>query len=268
MRLRSSGGPWFWPSLLVVAGVVLLLDNFLLLGSFNAPALAPLLLIIAGAHILLRGDFVPDAEARRFGITRGNVESGTLEISSGEIDVEVRALQPDWRLRDGQHALIAGQYASGARPQLRMVDNYAHLRMDRSSTPWLSFADWKMGLAGDMPWQILVSTHLGQVNLDLSELIIHSAAVGTGLGDIRLVSPPEALGPLHIRSALGSIHVITPPGYRTRIVAQGGRMFGLHADELRYTSPQPNVYLANDADDNAPQVEIFISGTFGDAYFA
>jgi hypothetical protein len=257
----STKGPWLWPLALAAVGVLLLLHNFLLLADFNVTALWPLLLVVAGAQILLRGDLVPSQEARTFGITRGSVEAGALEISAGEIDVHIRALQREGRL-------IAGQYAAGARPGMAVNDTRAHIKMDRASTPWLSFADWEMGLARDLPWQILVSAHLGQVSLDLSGLIIQEVIAATGIGDIRLTCPPEAFGPLRLRSALGNIHVTTPPGYRTQIRVRGGRMFGSHVDEHRYEQPEPNVFVARDADAAAPLVEIDVSGTFGDLYLA
>lgn len=262
MRQKGSRGPWIWPLGVAVVGVVLLLNNFLLLGDFNVVNLWPLLLVIIGAQILLRGDLVPSDDARTFGITRGSVESGTLEISSGAIDVGIRALGPD------SERLIAGQYAAQARPALRVDDVHAHLKMDRSYTPWLSFADWEVGVTDDMPWQFYVSTHLGQVNVDLSQLIVDRGVVATGIGDIRLVSPGEALDALYVRSALGNIHVVTPPGYRTRVFVSDGRFFGVHCDETRYHEVEPGVFMSIDPDDSAPLTEIHVSGTFGDAYLA
>lgn len=257
----SPRGPWLWPLALAAVGVLLLLNNFLLLTDFNVTALWPLLLVVAGAQILLRGDLVPSEEARTFGITRGSVEAATLEISAAEIDVEIRALQREGRL-------IAGQYAAGARPAMSVGDTHAHIKMDRASTPWLSFADWEMGLARDLPWQILVSAHLGQVNLDLSGLIVQNVVAATGIGDIRLTCPAEALGPLRLRSALGNIQITTPPGCRVQIKVSGGRMFGIHADEHRYEQLERNVFVAHDTDVAAPLVEIDVSGTFGDVYLA
>lgn len=264
---RKSGN-WLWPLALTLFGIVLLLDNFLLLGDFNAVALLPLLLVMVGAQILLRGDLLPNEETRRFGITRGSVESGTLEISSGEIDVEVRAMQADYRLRDGQPALITGQYAAQSRPQLNMAETYAHLKLDRSATPWASFADWKISVARDLPWQILATAHLGQINLDLTGVIVHEAAIATGMGDIRLVSPIEAFRPLQVRSTLGNIHIITPVGYRTRISVSSSRMFSVQADQTRYQNLEPGVFIALDAEESTTLVEIRLSGTFGDAYLA
>jgi hypothetical protein len=259
-KTKQSRGPWLWPLLLTAVGVVLLLSNFLLLGDFKLANLWPLALVVIGAQILLRGDVAPSWDARTFGITRGSVESGTLEISAGEIDVEVRALQRGGRL-------IAGQFAHQARPTLTAIGTHAYVKMDRAATPWLSFADWQIGVARDLPWQVLVSTYLGQVNLDLSNLIVQSAVVATGFGDIRLVCPHEAFEPLRLRSSLGNIHVLTPPGGNTRVYFTETRLFHVRVDESRYERYE-GAYVSRDVREDAPLVEVYLAGTFGDAYLA
>jgi hypothetical protein len=261
VQVRQSRGPWLWPLALAVIGFILLLDNFLLLGGFNATLLWPLLLVLVGAQTLLRGDVLPDSDAKTFGITRGSVEAATLEISAGEIDVQVRALQREGRL-------IAGQFATQSRPQMNVNQARAYLKLDRSATPWLSFSNWEMGLARDLPWQVLVSTHLGQISLDLSGLVIENAVIASGIGDIRVVGPYEVLGPVQIHSALGNIQFITPPGYQIHVKISGGRMLGVHVDENRYTQYEPGIYSSLDADEGTPMVEVHISGTFGDVYLA
>ncbi|MBL8119196.1 MAG: hypothetical protein J0L63_01385 [Anaerolineae bacterium] len=261
MLTKGSRGPWGWPLLLTAIGIIFLLHNFLLLGDFNALSLWPLLLVIAGVVILVRGDFIPAAETRTFGITRGSVESATLEISSGEIDVQIRGLQQEGRL-------IAGQFAMSARPSMRVSETYTHLKMDRSATPWLSFADWEVGLARDLPWQLLVSSYLGQINLNLADLIVQDSSIATGIGDIRLIAPIEAFGQVQVRSAVGNIHIVTPVGYRTQIVIQKGRLLGVHADERRYVQESASVYSSIDPDDSAPLVEIQVTGSYGDVYLS
>lgn len=259
MLAKGSRSPWLWPLLLAAFGVLLLLNNFLLLGDFNALSLWPLALVVIGAMILVRGDVLPSGEGRTFGITRGSVESATLEINAGEIDVQIRGLQQEGRL-------IAGQYALASRPAMRVSDTHTHLAMSRAATPWYAFSNWELGLARDLPWEVFISTHLGQINLDLSDVIIKQAVLASGIGDVRVIAPFEALESLHIRSALGNLHLITPVGYRTRIVIQGGRFLGVHADENRYEVFENQTYVALDAQEGTPLVEIFMSGTFGDVY--
>ncbi len=259
--MRATRGLLLWSLALTALGIVLLLNNFLLLSGFNAGALWPLLLVIIGGVILLRGDFVPSDEARSFGITRGSVESAALEVSAGGIDVQVLALQREGRL-------IAGQYAANSRPSLDVQDSRANLKMARAATPWLSFADWRVTLARDLPWSLFVTTHLGQANVDLSGLIIQRAVIATGFGDVRLVCPDEALEPLYVRSALGNIHVIVPPGQHVQVRTGHAPMFRVHVDPSRYDQQEDGAYLARDADARRSLIEIDISGTFGDAYLA
>ncbi len=261
MQTRETRGPVLLPLALAALGVILLLDNFLLLNDFNVAVLLPLVLVVLGAVILLRGDITPGAAGRTFGITRGSVESATLEISSGEIDIDIRAVQKEGRL-------IVGQYAADSRPEMYVDGTHTHLRFQRATTPWLSFADWQMALARDLPWQVVISTSLGQVNADLSGLIVQDVQIATGIGDIRVVCPQETFAPLVLRSALGSIHVMTPKGQPARITVAGSRMFTVRADETRYAQPEPGVFTSRDAEPNAPLVEMQISGIFGDAYLA
>jgi hypothetical protein len=261
VRARGSRGLWLGSLALLALGAVLLLNNFLLLSGFNVSTLWPLLLVIVGAIVLLRGDLLPGTDSRTFGITRGSVEAATLEVNAGAIDVVARALQREGRL-------IAGQYAFDSRPQLTVQDTHTHLRMDRAATPWLSFANWEVALAHDLPWGVYVSTSLGQIDLDLRGLIIQKAVLASGFGDIRLVCPQEALEPLVLRSTIGSIRVMAPPGSRARIYTRGPSFFGVHIDESRYVQQAPGVYVSRNADTINPEIEIYVSGTFGDAYLS
>ncbi|MEO1290021.1 MAG: DUF5668 domain-containing protein, partial [Chloroflexota bacterium] len=167
--LGSNSSP-IWSFILIILGVLLLLSNFFLLGDFDIVDLWPILLVVVGAQVLLRGDILPSQAFRTFGITRGSIESATLEINAGEIDVAIRALQTR-----NTERLIAGQFANQARPELDVRDVHAMLTLERSQTPWLSFADWEMGLSQDLPWQIVASTNFGQVTADLNNVIVQNA---------------------------------------------------------------------------------------------
>ncbi|MEL7434290.1 MAG: DUF5668 domain-containing protein [Chloroflexota bacterium] len=264
-RERSSGskGPVLLPLAVVLTGVLLLLSNYFLLNDFNVIDLWPILLVVVGAYILLRGDLVPSDDFRTFGITRGSIESATLEINSGEIDVNVRALQTR-----NTERLIAGQYANQARPDLDVRDVHANLLMERQHTPWLSFADWEMGLSQDLPWQIVMSSYLGQANMDLRDVIIQNVLVSTGIGDVHLVPPREAFETLYVRSLVGNINIMTPSQQRTRITVEGGYFFGVQLDSNRYEEVDDGVYVSRDGDPEYPLVDIVVTGTFGDTYLS
>lgn len=246
---------------LVIIGVLLLLNNYLLISGFDIASLWPLLLVIAGVVILLQGDLSDPSSTRTFGITRGTVESAALEVSAGEIDVHVRASQREGRL-------AAGQYAANSRPSLEAQGTHAHLRMDRAATPWMSFTDWEIGVARDLPWQILVSTHLGSVNVDMSELIVQDAVIATGIGDIRATLTKEALAPLHLHSSAGDVHVYTPPGTRAVIHVHKSAMTELHIDENRYERQEDGSFHARAVESVFQPVTVHVKTTFGDVYLA
>jgi len=259
---RTAHDPLLWPLLLVVIGVVLSLHNFLILGDFNPVNLLPLLLVILGVQILLRGDLLPSIKVRNFGITRGSVESGALTISSGEIDVSVNGLD------DEQERLIAGQTAYQSRPALDVDGVRANLVFDRRKTPWFSFADWQLSIAQDLPWQVNITTSLGQVECDMSELIGNGGLIASGLGDIQFIAPYESFDEYAIQSTLGNINIIVPEGTRCRVTIQNGRFSDVIVHDERYIMTGEGVYESLNYHDDAPLVEIHLRNQFGNLYLA
>lgn len=260
----KSKSPLIWPLALVAIGVILMLSNFILLGDINIVNLSPLILVVIGAWILLRGDISPSDNAKSFGITRGSVESATLDIRSGEIDVSVSML-PD----SNRERLIAFRsYPVQSRPDLKVDGVHTQLRMYRQHTPWFSYTDWDMLIAQRLPWQLLVTSHLGQINLDMAEGIVSDIKVATGIGNIELIVPFEALGTLEVSSTLGTINIITPFGYASHIIINQGRFTDLHVDHTRYIENEDGAYMSSEAVEDAPPVYITVSTTFGDIYLS
>lgn len=260
----KSKSPILWPLALVVIGVILLLHNFFLLGDINILNLSPLLLVIIGAWILLRGDIVPSDSAKSFGITRGSVESATVDIRSGEIDVQMSMLSAD-----NQERLIAFRsYPVQSRPDLKVDGVHTQLTMHRKYTPWFSYTDWDMLIAQHMPWELFITTHLGKVALDLAEGIVSQVRVATGIGNIDIIAPYEALENVYLRSILGTIHMTTPYGYASQITVKPSRFTAIHTDETRYQQNELGDYISLDAEEDAPLVFITISSAFGDIYLS
>lgn len=258
MRATSSRGWLLFALALTTLGIILLLQNFLLLGGLSLLTFWPLLLVIIGMALLLRGDLF-SGFGKSFGITRGSVTNATIEVSAGAVDVRGRALPKEGRL-------IAGQFAAGARPSLHVEDNHAFLRFGRANTPLLSLADWDLALARDLPWELRVTTWLGAVDLDLAGLIVQSALIATGFGDIRITCPQEAFEPLIVRSTLGHIRLEAPVGANARIYVRGSRVFRVHFDPERYEMIGEGLYATRDAIGRSPVSEFHLSGVFGDCY--
>ncbi len=209
MQSQTNRPPRFWPFVVTAFGVLLLLGNFRLI-EFDLRYLWPLFLIALGGQLLWRGDIGFTWQGQTFGITRGSVDEAALEADAGEIDVKLRALHKVGRL-------VAGQYTARSRPRLDVQQHTATVQMRRAETWLLSLAGWEVGLAQDVTWRLLLSAHLGAIEADLRMLEIEEARIATGLGDIRVVCPDRAAGPIWIRSTLGNITVEVPEGMPTSV---------------------------------------------------
>jgi len=246
---------WVWPVALVIVGVLALLHNYLIL-DFNVLQLWPLVLVLLGLQALLQGDVGFSWAGQHFGITRGSVEAASLRADGGELDVHIHALQREGRL-------IAGQYTARSRPHLQVDGNHAALTMLRSRTWFFSLANWDFGLAKDVPWELLVSTHLGEIEIDLCGLIVGQARITTGFGDIHLIGPDSPAGPIVVRSTLGDIYLTVPDGVEAAVTVVGGPMLDVRVQDERWQPRGERRYTTPGYDGAIEPLEFTVSGTFG-----
>src|SRR5258705_11091444 len=125
--MRPGRSPLILPIVLVVVGVLLLLKNFLLVENLDLLQYWPIVLILAGVQLLIRGDIGFTWQSQTFGITRGSVQTASLEANSGELDVRVRAQRRKARL-------IASQYTGRSRPNPNARGQHARISMHRSQS--------------------------------------------------------------------------------------------------------------------------------------
>jgi hypothetical protein len=258
--MRSSRPNYIVPLVLIGAGILLLLNNFLLLKSEALTRFAPVLLVLVGLQLLLRGDLGLTWQSYTFGITRGNVQTASLEAVSGELDIKVRALRREGRL-------IAGQYTGRSRPTLALRGEHAHITMQRGQTWPFSLADWEVGLARDLPWTLLVSTHLGEIDVDLRGLYIDEAHVAAGLGDVRVtlsdVMPEGDSYGVRVCATMGNITLVVPQQVEAVIVVRSKVTGHLNIDETRFLMIEPGIYATLGYQRSATPAAVELSTTFG-----
>lgn len=255
---QSRRTPFIWPALLVVVGVLLLLNNYLLI-DLEVVDFWPLVLIFLGLQLLWRGDLALSWQAQTFGITRGSVQSGVLEISSGEIDVRLRALQRPGRL-------IAGQYTARSRPGLVVRNNRAALTMKRGQTWLFSMADWEVALAKDLPWRLMVSAYLGQLDIDMRGLKIDHAYVASGIADVRVVCPADPNSVVFARSTLGDVRLIVPERVPAVIQVKAGPLCRVLQHSPQFEELADRRIVTRSYIEGQPAVTITVSSTFGNIH--
>ena len=258
--MRSGRPSLVMPLVLIALGVVLLLRNFLFIENIQILQFWPVVLVLAGLQLLWRGDLGITWQTQTFGITRGSVETASLEANSGELDVRVRALRREGRL-------IAGQYTGRSRPGLAVRGDHAHLVMQRGQTWPFSLADWEIGLAKDLPWNLLISAHLGEVDVDLRGLQIDQAHLATGIGDVRVVlsdvPSDEHPGDVRACSTFGNVTLVIPPQVEAVVRVEQKALARLQIDEARFLMLEPGVYATLGYEQSIAPTNVELVSTFG-----
>jgi hypothetical protein len=243
--MRPGRAPFLLPLILVAVGVVLLLHNFGMIQDFDPVAYWPVLLILAALQLLFRSDLGLTWHAQTFGITRGTVQTAMLEANSGELDVKIRALRREGRL-------IAGQYTGRSRPDLDVRGDHARLTMQRGRAWPFSHADWEIGLAKDLPWMLALSTHLGELDIDLRGLHITRADLATGIGDVRVIAAETVIDGIRARSALGNVTLTVPPDVEAVVRVVREPLARLQIDETRFLMLEPGLYATLGYEQGSP----------------
>jgi len=233
--VRSSRPPIFLPLLLIGIGGYLLLRNFGYLPDVDLLQFWPVVLVLAGLQALLRGDIGLSWQAAPFGVSRGTVRAGVIEVHSGELDVKLRALRREGRL-------IAGVYTARSRPALEVRGDTARLTMHRGATWPFSLADWEIGLAKDLPWTILIGATLGEIDIDLRGVMLNRVDLGSGIGDVRAVLTENISGSVRAHSTLGNVTLSVPEGVEAVIRVRPGPFARVQIDERRFLRLAPNLY--------------------------
>jgi hypothetical protein len=258
--MRAGRSPLILPLLLIVVGVVMLLRNFLLIQDVDILKYWPALLILVGLQLLTRGDIGLTWQSQTFGITRGNVQSAALEASSGELDVKIRALRREGRL-------IAGQYTGRSRPNLNVRGEHAQLSMQRGQTWPFSLSDWEIGLARDLPWKLLVSAHLGELDVDLRGLFVDQAHLASGVGDVKVIvsdlSSVENPGHVRACSTFGNVTLVIPQQVDAVIRVAARPLARLQIDESRFLMVEPGIYATLGYEQSAAPLNVELTSTFG-----
>src|SRR5436190_3761955 len=155
---------------LYVLGAVLLIavGDFLLAGYLQLlPAgwmsFWPVLLILLGLFIVLTGRLTFGLPLPAFAIERGSYPAAHLWLDGGTADVRLEAFA-------GSTQLAVGQFPDYAGPQLKIKNGQAQLILDhRAAMPFL-VGHWTLSLAKMLPWSVTLRSQSGHCHLNLRDL--------------------------------------------------------------------------------------------------
>ena len=255
---RNHQRSLFWPILLIGIGVVWLLGNFGLLPDFNFRLLLslwPLILIVAGLNILIgrRSPLLSALVALAavgFAITYvlfapalGLYRSPELSQTSLEEPIgETQTLSVDiassigrttlTELNDSNNLIEADLTyigdlvfeVQGTEQKTIRLD----VRNDNFDSSLFNFFDenelvWDLGLTPQVPLALTFSAGVGEVHLDLSEIMLTGLTVDGGVGAFEIVLPAaEDFYRVSISGGVGDFRVTIADGADLALDLDGG----------------------------------------------
>lgn len=254
-------GPWdlTWPLVFGAVGVLLLLSTT---GALDLPPGElvargwPILLLAIGAWLLI-GAFWP----RRTGPT----EHLAIPLE-GAAGARIR-------LRFGAGTLNAGRAAAGNLADGDFVGGVVARRQGPGAVElspdvdggwgWVDRPfEWRMGLTGDVPLDLVVESGAARTDLDLSDLVVRSLRLQTGASET-LVRLPRAAGSTEVRAEAGAAQVTfeVPAGVAVRVRSRMA-LGSTQVDEGRFPRTADG-YASPDWATAANRVELDLQGGVG-----
>jgi hypothetical protein len=254
---------YFWPTILILAGVVFLLSNLGLLPGSAWGWVWALVLILVGVSMLW--------PARRgAGSTEVSVPLGGAAVA--QVTLKHGAGQLSVASGSASDLLLSGVFAGGVDKEVRPIGDHLDvtLRMPAQDWgPWMwpgawgrGSLDWNLNLNPTVPLSLVLETGASESRLDLSQLRVSDLSIKTGASSTSLIVPAQAGSTrVHIESGAASVKIRVPEGVAARIRGRVG-VGTLNVDTGRFV-PRGSEYESENFESAANRVEIEVEGGVG-----
>jgi hypothetical protein len=253
---------YFWPLVLIVLGVLLLLDNLGLLPGSAWGYIWPSLLILLGLSLLL---------ARRGSLE--TVEDSTPLDGAGSAAVTFRHGAGELTVRGGAppEQAYVGQFGGGVDKRVSRAGDRLDVTLQARSDDWWRWMgpwnfsrglEWNVQLNSAVPLALVFETGASKSVIDLSELRATDVSVRTGASDTRLTMPARAgYTRAGITSGAASVNVVVPEGVAARISGTMG-VGAFDVDQRRFPRSGGG-YASPDFETAANRLELKVEGGVG-----
>jgi len=215
----------WWPILLIVAGLDLLLGRRSIIGSLIVAALL-IGLLAGGVWYLTSQTTNTSLHVEQISYPLQGVERADVHIGFGVGTLQLGTLYDSDRLIEGQvdlgknETLVAEHQVKG---------NKATLSLDSKTSTPLNYSGnyteektWTLNLNSAIEVSLDVNTGVGTAWLDLRRLVPGNLSITTGVGKTTLILPQRGRFQVKIKAGVGEVIVEVPEGLGVKITADAG----------------------------------------------
>ena len=252
----------FWGLVLVVLGALLLLDNLNILQFSVWQIVWPLLLIAAGAWVLLGVTQGGRGEAQQLSVPLEGEPAAQVKLSHGAGELVVSA-------GAGPSELVSGTFGGGVEYRSARESGRQTVKLKspiNAFMPWDWFGGnarlWTVALNGEVPLALEIESGASSSRIDLSaiQLTELELEVGASSADVSL---PLGTGNTRVKIEAGaaSVSLRLPPTAEARVRYEGG-LSSLNINSGRFMR-MGNTYQTANFDSASDRLDIDIESGVG-----
>jgi hypothetical protein len=254
-----------WAALLIIIGALLLLNNFGLLPFDLGAAFWPLLLVLAGVWILvgsIGGKREMPAEAASVPLEGAGQAVLRLRFGGGQLKVSGGASSEE---------VFKGEFTGGLDRRTRRKGDRLEVDLRVPPNSWMGIVTpwswsrgftWTMALNERIPIELEVESGASDMQLDLEPLQVKRLRLQTGASSSVITLPSKAGHvQVSVESGAASVTVHVPAGVAGRIRARGG-LADIKVDTSRFPRDGDR-YESPDFDGATHRVEIDVQTGVG-----
>jgi hypothetical protein len=254
---------YFWPIVLILAGVIFLLSNLGILPGSAWGWVWALALILLGVSMLWPGR--RGVESADVSVPLGGAAAARLTLKHGAGQLSVRS-------GAAADLLLTGVCRGGVDKDIRPEGDHLDVTLRVPAQDWGPWMwpgvwgrgglDWNLSLNPSVPLVLALETGASECRLDLSQLCVTDLSIKTGASSTVVTLPAQAgYTRVRLESGAASVKVQVPDGVAARVRGVMG-VGALNVDGRRFPQ-RGGEYQSADFETAAHRVEIEVEGGVG-----
>ncbi len=217
----------FWPVLLILVGLDIILGRR---GALGSAIMAVLALLVVGGVVYLAttapGFARGQAVSGDFAQPLGDVDRLEVRLDLGASDTELDALSGGTNAVEGAYTspenlqVVVDYHTQGSTGVLEIYQEERH-GMPAMMVPGF-VGELDLGLTAAVPVDLIIDAGVGDLTLDLTGMDIRSLVIDGGVGSLNVILPAEGRYDVDVEVGVGSITIEVPSGMEAEISYDGG----------------------------------------------